>query len=171
MHGKLKAAEKNQVMGEFASGKLDILVSTPVVEVGIDIPNATIIVIEGAERFGLAQLHQLRGRVGRSDKQSFCFLYESNEEPRSNKRLEYFEKVRDGFKLALFDLQRRGGGALFGTQQHGSSEIKVASLGDVDLIEQSWHDTQDFISTRDISSFAELKTRVDEYDMKRIARN
>lgn len=171
LHGKLKSAEKDAIMADFANGVLDILVSTPVVEVGIDVPNATIILIEGAERFGLAQLHQLRGRVGRSDKQSYCFLFETEENKENNQRLKYFESEHSGFKLAFFDLKRRGSGTVFGTQQHGSSDIKIASLDNEKLIEQSLHEAVNFIDINNLEDFPELKYRVDSHDMKRIARN
>ncbi len=171
LHGKLKSQEKDDIMRSFAEGSLDILVSTPVVEVGIDVPNATIILIEGAERFGLAQLHQLRGRVGRSDKQSYCFLFETDETRENNKRLRYFETEHSGFKLAYFDLKSRGSGTVFGTQQHGLSDMRVATLDDEFLIEKSLQHAQDFIQRYKLDDFEELQTRINTLNMKRIARN
>lgn len=130
LHGKMNPKDKNLTMQNFTVGKIDILVSTTVVEVGIDIPNATIMVVENAESFGLAQLHQLRGRVGRSDQQSYCFLFTSSESEKAQKRLEALEKYNSGFKLAEIDLQLRGPGSLIGIKQSGLANLKIASLTD-----------------------------------------
>lgn len=135
LHGKLKSKEKEQVIKDFREGKIQILVSTPVVEVGMDNPHATIMVIEGAERFGLAQLHQLRGRVGRGSKESFCFLYTSNWQDSS--RLKYLTNTFDGLKLAELDLKIRGSGEIFGMKQAGRFEFKIASLSDLSLVEKT----------------------------------
>lgn len=135
MHGRLKPKEKEQVLIDFKDKKIDILVSTSVVEVGMDVPNATIMVIEGAERFGLAALHQLRGRVGRGKKESFCFLF--TEDSNSLSRLKNLEKTFDGLKLAELDLKIRGSGEIFGTKQSGRFEFKIASLSDLSLIEKT----------------------------------
>lgn len=137
LHGKQSAKEKNKAVLEFKKGKIDILVATPVVEVGIDVPNATIMLIETAERFGLAQLHQLRGRVGRSDKQSFCLLFTEIDSPRPHTRLAAMQKTMSGFELAELDLRLRGPGEVFGTRQHGFPELKIASWQDIKLIKQS----------------------------------
>ncbi|NTW22326.1 ATP-dependent DNA helicase RecG [Candidatus Falkowbacteria bacterium] len=137
LHGKLKAAEKEQVMSDFASGKTKILVSTSVVEVGVDVPNATVMMIEGAERFGLAQLHQFRGRVGRSDHQSYCLLFTESNSPETLKRLEALEQHNDGFALAKIDLELRGPGEVYGQLQKGFPELKLASLFDYDLMEMA----------------------------------
>jgi len=120
LHGRMKSPAKDDIIAKFRSGKLDILVSTPVVEVGIDIPEATIMLIEGADRFGLAQLHQLRGRVGRSHRESFCLLFANNPLP-----FKSYGKIPFGIKLAEIDLQLRGPGQLYGTAQHGSLQFKV----------------------------------------------
>lgn len=119
IYGKMKGDEKEVIMNNFEQHAFDILVATSVIEIGIDIPNATVIVIEGAERFGLAQLHQLRGRVCRSDKQSYCFLFTTDPSQQDNERLRLFENSNDGFALAQYDLERRGFGDLLGTQQTG----------------------------------------------------
>jgi RecG-like helicase len=137
LHGKMPAKDKDAVMSEFASGKADILVSTSVVEVGVDIPNATVMMIEDAERFGLSQMHQFRGRVGRAEHQSFCFLFSNSDSPKSLQRLNALEATSDGFKLAEIDLETRGPGAIFGTQQSGLLDLKMASLSDRVLIEHA----------------------------------
>ncbi len=134
VHGRLKPAEKDDVMLRFRKGDFDILVSTSVVEVGVDIPNATIMIIEGANRFGLAQLHQFRGRVGRGDAPSYCFLIPDTEDIAENKRLLVMTQTNDGFVLAEQDLRDRGPGDFLGTRQAGFNEFKMASLADVRLI-------------------------------------
>jgi ATP-dependent DNA helicase RecG len=135
LHGKVKSQEKNKILEDFKNGKYDILVSTQVVEVGIDVPTATLMIIEGAERFGLASLHQLRGRVGRSDQQSYCLLFTSPRTRGVYRRLKAMEDLNDGFKLAEVDLKMRGPGEIYGVKQHGIKEFKIASLSDVKLIE------------------------------------
>lgn len=135
LHGKMKASEKDAILQKFRDQKLDMLVATPVVEVGIDIPTATIMVIEAADRFGLAGLHQLRGRVGRGDKQSFCLLFTENEDAVG--RLKYLEKLNSGLKLAEVDLKFRGPGQRFGTAQHGKWDLKIADFSDLNLVEKA----------------------------------
>jgi len=137
LHGKMKAKQKEEVLGRFRDGKMDILVATPVVEVGIDIPNATIIVIEASERFGLAQLHQLRGRVGRGDKQSYCLLFTESKNPQTLERLKAMERHSFGAELAELDLQLRGPGEIYGTMQSGQKMLKIASFSDFDLIRKA----------------------------------
>jgi ATP-dependent DNA helicase RecG len=142
LHGRLKSADKEQVMHQFGEHKLDILVSTSVVEVGIDMPNATVMLIEGANRFGLSQLHQFRGRVGRGKHASFCILLSDATTDASDERLRAIEDTQDGFKLAEKDLEMRGPGDFFGTRQSGLPELKMASLGDTSLLELARREAQ-----------------------------
>ena len=135
LHGRLPSAEKDMVMASFRSGKLDILVSTPVIEVGIDIPNATVMLIESADRFGLSQLHQFRGRVGRGKDQSYCMLLAENPSEVGRQRLDIIENTQDGFKLAEEDLKMRGPGEFFGTRQSGLPDLRMAKISDVALLE------------------------------------
>jgi len=160
LHGKLKAEEKEQIMTDFLAKKSDILVATSVVEVGVDVPNATVMLIEGAERFGLAQLHQFRGRVGRSIHQSFCFLITENETDQAKRRLNALISAKDGFELAEYDLQFRGPGEIYGLMQSGWPEFKIARLTDAEIINQTKKAAQNFIS-RDINNFPLLKDKVE----------
>lgn len=137
LHGRLPAAEKDRVMRAFRDHDLDILVSTAVVEVGIDVPNATVMMVEGADRFGLAQLHQFRGRVGRGAEQSYCLLLSDDPSEEAQERLKLMERTQDGFALAEADLRLRGPGEFFGTRQSGMPDLKVARLSDVKLIEEA----------------------------------
>lgn len=134
LHGKLKAAQKEKIMADFSSGQSDILVSTSVIEVGIDIPNATVMVIEGAERFGLAQLHQFRGRVGRGQYQSYCLLFTEDPSRQTSARLKAIMEAKNGFELAEKDLALRGPGDFLGTRQWGFPDLTMASLTDIILI-------------------------------------
>lgn len=134
LHGRLKAKEKDSAVAKFKAGKTNILVSTPVVEVGIDVPAATIMLVEGAERFGLATLHQLRGRVGRGKAKSYCLLMTERASDKATLRLEALTKAKTGFELAELDLKLRGPGEIFGSAQHGFPELKVANWADIELI-------------------------------------
>jgi len=135
IHGRMSAAEKDEVMHRFRSGELEVLVSTPVVEVGIDVPNATVMLVESADRFGLSQLHQFRGRVGRGSEQSYCMLLAENPSEVGRERLDIIEKTQDGFQLAEEDLKLRGPGEFFGTRQSGLPDLRMARLSDVKLLE------------------------------------
>jgi ATP-dependent DNA helicase RecG len=137
LHGRMKAADKDAVMAAFRAGELDVLVSTPVIEVGIDIPNATVMLIESADRFGLSQLHQFRGRVGRGEHQSYCMLLAENPSEVGRARLDIIENTRDGFKLAEEDLKLRGPGEFFGTRQSGLPDLRMAKISDVALLEKA----------------------------------
>jgi ATP-dependent DNA helicase RecG len=146
LHGRMKPKNKEDIMTKFKDKKLDILVSTSVIEVGVDVPNATIMVIEGAERFGLAQLHQFRGRVGRSEHQSHCFLFTDSASANTKKRLNALVKSEDGFKLAEHDLELRGPGEFLGKRQSGLADATMEHLGDVKLIQQARLEAQSVFS-------------------------
>jgi len=137
LHGRMSGEEKEGVMRRFVTGELDILVSTPVVEVGIDVPNATVMLIEGADRFGLAQLHQFRGRVGRGEAESYCLLLAESPTPEAEERLKAVEGCQDGFALAEKDLEMRGPGEFFGLRQSGLPDLQLAQLSDVPLLEMA----------------------------------
>lgn len=160
LHGKLKPSEKEEVMKQFLDHKYDILVSTTVIEVGVDIPNASVMVIEGAERFGLAQIHQLRGRVGRGQYKSYCYLLPSDsQEPGS--RLRSLETITNGFELAELDLQLRGPGAIYGTAQHGALDLRVAELSDLKLITAARASAEAFIKRKEnLLQYPQLAARV-----------
>ncbi|MDP2916554.1 MAG: helicase-related protein, partial [Dehalococcoidia bacterium] len=135
LHGRMSSGDKDRVMQSFRAGELDILVSTPVIEVGIDIPNATVMLIESADRFGLSQLHQFRGRVGRGEHQSYCMLLAERPSEIGRERLDLIEKLQDGFALAEEDLKLRGPGEFFGTRQSGLPDLKMAKLSDIAILE------------------------------------
>ena len=144
LHGRMKQAEKDAVMERFSKGEIQMLVSTTVVEVGVDVPNATLIVIENSESYGLAQLHQLRGRVGRGSKASYCYLVTSGD-TRPSQRLRELEKSTDGFHLAEVDLKLRGPGEIYGALQHGALDLRIATLSDTKLIHRAQADVQKFL--------------------------
>ena len=143
VHGKMKAKDKDRVMADFAAGKLDILVSTTVIEVGVDVPNAALMIVENAERFGLSQLHQLRGRVGRGQHKSYCVLVSDADGEEVKSRLGIMVKTNDGFKISEEDLRLRGPGDFFGSRQHGLPEMHVADLGaDVNVLKSAQDEAQ-----------------------------
>ncbi len=163
LHGRMKGAEKDAILEAFKNHEYDILVSTSVIEVGVDVPNATVMVIEGANRFGLAQLHQFRGRVGRGSAQSRCFLIPEKENETENQRLQAMVNTNDGFKLAEMDLEMRGPGDFIGKRQSGMREMKLASLADVRLIEKARNEAARLFEEDphlDQPDNAELKARV-----------
>jgi ATP-dependent DNA helicase RecG len=145
IHGRLKAEEKEAVMRDFRNHEYHILVSTTVIEVGVDIPDASIILIESANFFGLAQLHQLRGRVGRNDQDAYCFLIPQDNTAIDNERLKAMTDTHDGFKLAEIDLAQRGPGEFLGTRQSGYAGFRFATLADTKLIEKCRHAMGDII--------------------------
>jgi len=147
LHGRLKTEEKEEIMRSFQSGKTKVLVSTSVVEVGVDVPNANIMLIEGSDRFGLAQLHQFRGRIGRGEQQAFCFLFTDSDSDKTLERLKALEKTNDGFELAKTDLEIRGPGQFFGTEQKGFPEMRVATLWDQELIQTAQNEAQTLLDT------------------------
>ena len=166
LHGKMPPREKEQVMVAFRDGFVDVLVSTAVVEVGIDVPNATVMLIEGADRFGLSQLHQFRGRVGRGEHQSYCLLLSDSAGAEANPRLQAVVRNQDGFALAEEDLKLRGPGEFFGTRQSGLPDLRVARLSDVAILEEARRQAQR-LDTRDPGlaqpSHALLRASVDAF--------
>jgi ATP-dependent DNA helicase RecG len=164
LHGRMKGKEKDDALEAFRRKEFDILVATPVVEVGIDIPNATVIVIEASERFGLSQLHQLRGRVGRSDMQSYCLLFTEARNPKTIERLKAMETMRSGAELAELDLSLRGAGDLYGTMQHGTKQFKIANFWDHPLIQQTKEEAKKIFP--DLKKYPELKKKVEELNIQ-----
>ena len=158
LHGKLKNEEKEQVMKDFKDKKYDILVSTTVVEVGVDVPNSTIMLIENAERFGLSQLHQLRGRVGRNNLQSYCILHTSSKSQETRERLNIMTQTNDGFVIAEKDLQLRGPGEFLGTRQSGLPDLIIADIvKDAKILEQARDEAINFVKTQNIDNYPKLK--------------
>lgn len=166
LHGKMKSKEKDEVLQAFKDKKIHVLVATPVVEVGIDIPDATIMVIEAADRFGLSQLHQLRGRVGRGDKESYCLLFTESKTEIVQIRLKYMETAHSGFELAELDLKLRGGGDLFGTAQHGFAGFRIADFGNFELVEKAKGEAEKLYPT--LTSNEKLSEKVDRVTLKLI---
>lgn len=170
LHGKMKPAEKNATMEKFKNKEFDILVTTTVVEVGIDIPNATIMVIEGAERYGLAQLHQLRGRVGRSSAQSYCVLF-TTDGANESERLSFFAKTTKGMELAEYDFRHRGPGNIYGTAQHGVGELEIANLFDFALVSTTQKAAAAVAQTYSASKYPTIAKKLEQYSSKAIARD
>lgn len=167
LHGKLKAQEKEEVMQEFSDGKIDILAATSVIEVGIDVPNATVMMIEDAERFGLTQLHQFRGRVGRGEHQSYCFLFTSSTAEKSSKRLEVMENTNDGFEISQKDLELRGPGQFFGLIQSGIPDIAMENFANIKLVKLARTKAQEIINIDpDLSKHPLLKNALQKFKEK-----
>jgi ATP-dependent DNA helicase RecG len=165
LHGRMKAEDKAKAMKDFSENKSNILVSTSVVEVGVDVQNATIMMVEGAERFGLAQLHQFRGRVGRSTFQSYCFLFSESENIETIKRLDVLVKCEDGFALAEKDLEFRGPGEIWGTRQSGIPDLKVATLTDYQVIKETKTAAENLIKKDpELSAYPDLKNKLWEFE-------
>ena len=163
LHGRLKSDDKEEVMRRFNNNEIKILVSTSVVEVGVDVPNATVMMIEGADRFGLAQLHQFRGRVGRGEHQSFCFLFSDNDEEKTLERLNFLASCSDGFKLSEYDLSVRGGGSIFGEEQSGFFKyLRLADFRDVALLRRVQESVIYFNSNFELRNYSELQRQVSE---------
>jgi len=160
LHGQLKSEDKQHTMARFVNHEFDILVATTVIEVGVDVPNATVMLIENADRFGLAQLHQLRGRIGRGEHESFCYLMMSDSSA-PPKRLRAMERIDDGFRLAELDLELRGPGAIYGTMQHGALDLRIAKLTDIKLIAAARTAAQAFLDRQeDLLQYKELAMHV-----------
>lgn len=172
LHGRMKATEKEKVLVQFKSAQIHILVSTPVVEVGIDIPNATIMLIEGADRFGLSQLHQLRGRVGRSDVQSYCVLLSDSQNEKTITRLKLLTKYHQGHVLAEYDLTLRGQGDIFGTAQHGAFGLKYADMENVELIHEAQKSARELLDKNPkLNKFPLLQAKLQKYTIQNIVNN
>lgn len=160
LHGKMKTGEKQSIMNSFVKKDLDVLVATTVIEVGVDVPNATVMLIENADQFGLAQLHQLRGRVGRSSHQGYCYLMMTDSKAPS-KRIRALEKSSDGFKLAELDLELRGPGAIYGHMQHGQLDLRIAKLSDTKLIAAARQAASEFLEKEEnLLNYKQLASRV-----------
>ena len=171
LHGKLKPKEKEEIMKKFSAKggerKIDILVSTSVVEVGVDVPNATIMMIEGGERFGLSQLHQFRGRVGRGIHQSYCFVFTEHSSGRVRERLKALQDSKNGFELAEYDLMFRGPGELSGRNQWGMSDVGMEALKNIKMVEFARLEAQNLINQDpELKKYPMLKSRVEEISQK-----
>jgi ATP-dependent DNA helicase RecG len=167
LHGKMKAPEKERIMLDFKKGEIDILLSTSVVEVGVDVPRATIMMIEGAERFGLSQLHQFRGRVGRSDMQSYCFLFTTDPSMLNRKRLKALVESNNGFELAEKDLEIRGPGSLYGTVQSGIPDMAMQGLSNIFLVEKTRAAAKEILEKDpELKNYPQLKERLKQFQQR-----
>ena len=167
LHGKMKAAEKERIMLDFKKGEIDILLSTSVVEVGVDVPRATIMMIEGAERFGLSQLHQFRGRVGRNDMQSYCFLFTTDPSMLNRKRLKALVESNNGFELAEKDLEIRGPGSLYGTVQSGIPDMAMQGLSNIFLVEKTRAAAKEILEKDPtLKDYPDLKERLKQFQAR-----
>lgn len=164
IHGRLKPAEKDEVMSRFKSGEINLLISTTVIEVGINVPNANMMIIEGADRFGLAQLHQLRGRVGRSSDQGYCFLFAETENEKTKQRMEIFQNSANGFELAEADLQIRGPGDIYGWEQSGFPKLKYASFSDKRLLQAAQKNAEAIISSEGLENYPALNEELKKFE-------
>lgn len=167
LHGKMKPKEKNKIMESYAKGEIQVLVSTTVIEVGINVPNATVMMIENCERFGLAQLHQLRGRVGRGGYQSYCIFMMGQEGKETKERMEIMGKTNDGFLIAKEDLRLRGPGDMFGVRQSGVLEFKMADVfGDSSILQEA-HEAAEQFSENDMKlmckKYKRLRDKIFDY--------
>jgi ATP-dependent DNA helicase RecG len=162
MHSKMKKNEKEDAMNRFYNHEIDVLVSTSVVEVGVNVPNATSIIIEGAERFGLAQLHQLRGRVIRSNHQSYCYLFADAKTDKTMDRMKAIVQAKNGFELAEIDLSMRGAGDLAGVKQWGMSDLAMEAIKNIKMVEFARNEAKEIIENDEaLENFPELKTIID----------
>jgi ATP-dependent DNA helicase RecG len=166
IHGKMKPVEKDSIMKEFEDGGIDILVSTSVIEVGVNVPNSTMIIIEGAERFGLAQLHQLRGRVIRSNHQAYCYIFTESNTQKTIDRLQALKTSKNGFELSEHDLQLRGSGELAGNKQWGISDIGMEAIKNIKMVEAAREEsnkliTKEFKKKNPLKNFPTLKKKLE----------
>jgi ATP-dependent DNA helicase RecG len=156
IHGKIKTDARQKIIKDFQENKINILVTTPIIEVGVDIPNSSIIIIQSADRFGLAQLHQLRGRVGRGHQQSYCYLFTESKSQKVQNRLNFLEKNSNGLKIAEYDLKTRGPGEAFSTIQHGFPSLKIANFSDIALINTSQEILKEIIKKYPAFNFSQI---------------
>tara|TARA_B100000745_G_scaffold300364_1_gene254025 strand:- start:3383 stop:5545 length:2163 start_codon:yes stop_codon:yes gene_type:complete len=162
VHSKLKPKDKEEVMDEFTKGEVDILTATSVIEVGVNVPNATTIIIEGAERFGLAQLHQLRGRVLRSNHQAYCYLFSDSKNEKSHERLRALTEAKNGFELAELDLSLRGEGTLSGAKQWGLGDMGMEAIKNIKMVEAARNEAQTLIESGDLGRYPAIKKHIEE---------
>ncbi len=160
LHGKMKQKDKSKIMDDFRLGKYNILLATTVIEVGVDVPNATVLMVENAERFGLATLHQLRGRVGRSKLQSHCYLMSETDNPQSYNRLKALEKTNDGFRLAQIDLELRGPGEIYGQMQHGVLDLRFANVFDTTMLAKVREAAHSMVASENMLQYSNIVKRI-----------